>query len=108
MTTTETTATESAVSTYFAMWNEDDRAKRLDLVAQAWTTDAHYVDPMSDVSGYDGLADMVDGVRAQFPGATLQRTSDIDTHHNVAKFGWSMTAADGAPIIAGIDVAVVA
>jgi hypothetical protein len=51
---------------------------------------------------------MVDGVRAQFPGATLQRTSDIDAHHNVAKFGWSATGADGAVIVAGTDVCVLA
>ena len=108
MTTTETTAIETVVDTYFAMWNEEDRAKRLELIAQAWTADAHYVDPLSDVTGYEGLADMVEGVRGHYPGATLQRTGDIDAHHDVARFSWSATAADGAPIVAGIDVAVVA
>ena len=113
MTTTETTTPSSqqvaqAIDTYFAMWNEGDRAKRLDLIAQAWTAEGHYVDPLSDVTGPDGLADMVDGVRAQFPGATLQRTTDIDAHHNVVKFGWSATGADGAVIVAGTDVGVLA
>lgn len=108
MTTTETTPIESTIDTYFAMWNEADRAKRLELIAQAWVPDGHYVDPLSDVTGPDGLADMVDGVRAQFPGATLQRTTDIDAHHDVIRFGWSATGPDGAEIVAGIDVGVVA
>lgn len=108
MTTTETTHTETTIDRYFAMWNEPDRGARLSLIAQAWTDDAHYVDPLSDVSGADALADMVDSVRAQFPGATLQRTTEIDAHHNVVKFGWSATGPDGNVIVGGTDVGVLA
>lgn len=109
MTTTETsTNLDQTIDTYFAMWNEADRTKRLAVIAEAWADDAHYVDPLSDVTGHDGLADMVDAVRAQFPGATLQRTTDLDAHHNIVKFGWSATGPDGALIVAGTDVAIVA
>ena len=107
MTTTDTNL-DQIIDTYFAMWNEPDRAARLDVIAQAWAPECHYVDPLNDVTGYDGLADMVDGVRAQFPGATLQRTGDIDAHHNVLRFPWSATSAEGDVIVAGIDVCVLA
>jgi hypothetical protein len=107
MTTTETTL-DAVVDSYFAMWNEPDRTARLETIAHAWVPECHYVDPMSDVTGYEGIADMVDGVRAQFPGATLQRTGDIDAHHNVLRFPWSATGADGGVIVAGIDVCVLA
>ena len=106
MTTTETTSTDQLIDTYFAAWNEPDRAKRLDLIAQAWSADGHYVDPLSDVTGHDGIADMVEGVRAQFPGATLERSGDIDLHHDVLRFPWRATAEDGAVIVNGLDVAV--
>ena len=113
MTTTDTTAPDttsldSIIDTYFAAWNEADRAARLRLVAEAFTAGARYVDPLSDVTGHDGIADMIEGVRGQFPGGVLQRTGAIDTHHDVARFAWSATGADGAVIVAGIDVAVVA
>jgi hypothetical protein len=108
MTTTETITTESAIDTYFAMWNEPDRDARVRLAAQAFTPDAHYVDPLSDVTGHDGIADMIEGVRAQFVGATLQRTGDIDAHHDVLRFPWSATDPDGNVIVAGLDVCVVA
>jgi ketosteroid isomerase-like protein len=108
MTTTETTATTQLIDTYAAMWNEADRAKRLDLIAQVWADECHYVDPLSDVTGHEGLADMVEAVRAQFPGATIQRTGDIDQHHDVLRFPWSATGPDGALILNGLDVAVVA
>jgi len=109
MTTTERTTTiETVVDEYFAMWNAEDRAERLEHAAKAWVADCHYVDPLSDVRGYDGLADMVEGVRGQYPGASLRRTSDIDAHHNVARFAWEAAAADGTTIVAGIDVVVLA
>ena len=107
MTTTETTSIDALVDTYFAMWNEPDRDQRLEVIAQAWTADGHYVDPLSDVTGHSALADMVDSVRAQFPGATLERTGPIDAHHNVLRFEWQATGTDGAKIVGGIDVAVV-
>jgi len=107
MTTTETTSLETVIDTYFGAWNEADRTARLALIGQSFSDGAHYVDPLSDVAGHDGIADMIEGVRAQFVGATLQRTGDIDTHHNVARFPWSATGADGELIVAGIDVVVI-
>jgi hypothetical protein len=108
MTTTETTTTtDTLVETYFAMWNEPDRAARLGVIARAWSVDGHYVDPLSDVTGHEALADMVDGVRSQFPGATLERTGPIDAHHNVVRFPWRAVGTDDTTIVGGIDVAVV-
>jgi hypothetical protein len=107
MTTTETT-TETVIDTYFAMWNEPDREARVALAGQAFTDDAHYVDPLADVTGHDGIADMIEGVRAQFVGATLQRTGELDAHHNLLRFPWSATDPDGNVIVAGIDVCVLA
>jgi SnoaL-like domain len=108
MTTTETTSLETAVDTYFAAWNEPDRSKRIALVAAAFIDQCHYVDPLSDVAGHDGIVEMIEGVRAQFAGASLQRTGDIDAHHDVARFSWSATGPDGALIVGGLDVAIVA
>jgi hypothetical protein len=108
MTTTETTSLATVIDTYFAAWNEADASKRLDLVAASFADEAHYVDPLSDVTGHAGVVEMMEGVRAQFVGASLQRTGDIDPHHNLARFPWSATGADGAVIVAGIDVVVLA
>jgi hypothetical protein len=108
MTTTETTSLDTLIETYFAAWNEADAAKRLDLIAASFSDEAHYVDPLSDVTGHAGVVEMMEGVRAQFVGASLQRTGDVDAHHDLARFPWSATGADGAVIVAGIDVVVLA
>ena len=108
MTTTESTSLDTVIDSYFGAWNEADGSARLELIAQSFTADAHYVDPMSDVTGHAAISEMMEGVRAQFVGATLQRTGDIDAHHHLARFPWSATGADGAVIVAGIDVVVLA
>src|SRR6266496_1445683 len=53
---------EATVETYLAMWNEPDPALRAELIERAWTTEAHYVDPVLEATGYEGLSDMVDRV----------------------------------------------
>ena len=108
MTTTETTSLETVIETYFTAWNEADAATRLDLITRSFADAAHYVDPLSDVTGHAGIVEMMEGVRAQFVGASLQRTGDIDAHHDLARFPWSATGADGAVIVAGLDVVVLA
>jgi hypothetical protein len=47
-------------------------------------------------------------MQRQFPDHRLERTTSVDAHHAVARFGWAGYAPDGAVAFAGIDVAIVA
>ena len=94
----------TTVDTYFAMWNETDPAKRTELIQEAWTADARYVDPVLEAEGHAGLSDMVAGVHAQFPGQRFRRLSGIDGHHDHVRFEWELAAPDGAVTVAGVDV----
>jgi hypothetical protein len=105
MTTTGTPTLDQILDTYLAAWNAPDTATCLALIGQSFTDDAHYVDPLADVRGHDGIVDMIEALKTQYPGASLSRTSEIDLHHDVARFSWAATSADGEPIVAGIDVA---
>ena len=107
--TTETTTDATAlVDGYLAMWLETDAARRAERIAAVFTEDGRHVDPNADARGHDGLAEMIGAVHEQFAGFQLRRTTAIDQHHDQLRFGWEITAADGSPIVAGIDVAEVA
>jgi hypothetical protein len=111
MTDTDTTTPgiTAAVDAYFAMLNEPDDARRLELARQAWTDDASFVDPMFQASGGPGpICDVIGGAQAQFPGHVLTRTSGIDAHHNLVRFSWQLADGDGNVAVAGLDVAIVA
>ena len=51
---------------------------------------------------------MVAAVHEQFPGHTFRRTSGIDAHHNLIRFGWDLVGPDGSTTVAGLDVGIVA
>jgi hypothetical protein len=106
-TTTPETAT-AVVDAYIAMWNEEDPAARAALIAEAWTDDAEYLDPLLEASGPAGLSEMVATVHQHYPGHRFRRLTGVDVHHDRIRFGWDLVAPDGAVFVAGVDVGTLA
>jgi hypothetical protein len=98
----------NTVDAYIAMWNETDPATRAETIRVAWTDDGHYVDPLMESQGHEGLSAMIDGAQAQFPGHTIRRTSGVDVHHGLVRFSWELVGEDGAVAVAGLDIGVLA
>jgi hypothetical protein len=96
------------IDRYIAIWNETDPERRRALIARTWTEDATYLDPMLESEGQAGIDGMVRGVHERFPGHRFRRTSDVDTHHDRARFSWELAPEGGAVVARGIDFATVA
>ena len=103
----EMTVTDVAttIDTYLAAYGEPDAARRRELVDQVWAEGGQLVDPPADAEGLDAISAMGDLVQEHFAGHTFRRTTGIDQHHGVARYGWELVDPDGAVAIAGIDVA---
>jgi hypothetical protein len=96
---------EDAVARYFEAWNAEDPAARAKAVAEAWTEDGGYTDPLADVSGHEGIATVIAAAREQFPGFEFRLTGVVDGHHDIARFSWELVStADGSAPVAGSDV----
>ncbi len=108
MTATTLTNTTQLVENYLAIWNETDAAARQALIAETWTEDASYTDPLADVSGHDGIDGLVAAVQAQFPGLVFRRLGEVDAHHQYLRFAWEAGPEGAEAVIAGTDAAVVA
>ncbi|MFI0845155.1 nuclear transport factor 2 family protein [Mesorhizobium sp. IMUNJ 23232] len=92
------------VDRYCAVWNEPDAERRAALLAAVWASGAAYTDPRADTRGPAELLAHIAKVRASRPGATIVRTSAVDLHHGIARFGWRLVEADGTPLPEGIDI----
>ncbi|MBN9620580.1 MAG: nuclear transport factor 2 family protein [Actinobacteria bacterium] len=93
------------IERYLACWNETDAAARQALLAEHWTEDASYVDPMAEVSGRAALDATIAAVQGQFPGFVFSVAgAPFDAHHDVARFGWGFGPAGEEPVIIGFDV----
>jgi hypothetical protein len=93
------------VDRYIAIWNETDGATRRQLIARTYTEDADYLDPVLQGRGRSGIDDMVKAVHEKYPGYTFSRTSDVDSHHDRARFSWQLAPESGPALVKGIDFA---
>ena len=62
------------------------------------------MDPLIDAVGPEAIAAAIGELRDQMPGHSLRMTTEVDAHHDLARFGWTVNAPDGTVAVAGIDV----
>ncbi|WP_128378247.1 nuclear transport factor 2 family protein [Streptomyces cavernae] len=95
---------ETAVARYFEAWNATSAEAVAKAVADAWTADGGYTDPLADVTGHDAVAAVITAAHEQFPGFVFRPLGEVDGHHETARFGWELVAPDGSAPAAGFDV----
>lgn len=88
---------------YIAAWNETDPHARRNMVADTWTADAVYVDPLAAVEGHDGVADLIGAVQERFPGFRFALLGEPDGHGEHVRFSWSLGPDGQEPPIKGSD-----
>lgn len=104
MTTTNLTPA-AVIDLCFDALVEPDPARRAELVAAAWAPDGTFVDPLFLAIGHDEIAAVSDAVVGGYPGQRFVRTTEIDAHHDVVRYGWALVAPDGSITVTGLDVA---
>lgn len=92
---------------YIAAWNEQNAERRHSLVADVFTDDASYTDPLANIAGHDGISALIGAVQQQFAGHRFALHGSQDGHNNVIRFSWSLAADGAAPVAYGTDVATV-
>jgi hypothetical protein len=97
----------TVVNSYIAAWNEADQERRRALVAETFTDDARYLDPLVAGDGADGIEAMIAGVQGAYPGHVFKLVSGPDAHHDRVRFTWQLHGENG-PVATGIDFATVA
>ena len=97
----------TTIDTYLEAYGEPDGSRRIALIEQVWAPDGHLFDPPIDAAGHTDIDQMFATVQSQFAGHTFRRSTGIDAHHGIARYGWELVAGDGSVTLAGMDVAVV-
>ncbi|GAA4381571.1 nuclear transport factor 2 family protein [Nocardioides caricicola] len=93
------------VEQYLATWNASG-AEREALLAEHWSPDVRYVDPLAEVSGTAAVGALVDAVQGQFPGFVFSQASEADAHHRQLRFSWGLGPEGEEPVVIGFDVVV--
>lgn len=104
---TDTTTLEATIDTYLEAYLEPDADRRTRLIDQVWAPEGHLFDPPLDAQGHAAINEMFETVQGMFAGHTFRRTTGIDTHHGIARYGWELVDGNGTVALSGMDVAVV-
>jgi hypothetical protein len=92
---------------YINAFNATDETERKRLVADVFTADVSYIDPMADVEGHDGVDAFITGAHQQFPGWVFTLIGPVDGHGQQARFTWGLGPEGVEPPVVGFDVIVV-
>lgn len=96
------------VDRYVSVWNTADADARRAIVAELWTEDGVYVDPLMEAEGHDAINTAIGAAIAQFAGHDITLLGDVDAHHNTARFRWQLVPTGGGEsVVEGFDVVVV-
>lgn len=102
------TNANTVAQAYIDAWNETNPAARKAKIADGWTRDATYVDPLMNGQGHDGIEGLIAGVQNRFPGFRFALLGTPDGHGDHVRFSWSL-GPDGADApIGGTDFVTVA
>lgn len=91
---------------YLATWNAPDSDERDRLLAEHWSPDVRYVDPLADVAGRDAMRSVIGEARRQFPAWVFSPVGDADGHHRQLRFTWGLGPDGDEPVVVGFDVVV--
>ena len=101
------TDVNTLIQRYIDTWNETDSARRRTLIAEVFTEDASYTDPLVAVRGQGSIDQFVATAQAQFAGLRFSLGGPVDAHHDQARFAWHLAAPGSSePVVIGFDVAV--
>jgi len=94
---------EMLVDSYCQGWSDPDPLVRERCIRETLAPEATYVDPRTDTLSVEQLLAHISKTVASRPGATVKRTSNVDVHHNLARFNWQVLLSDGTNLPEGID-----
>ncbi|HEV2903844.1 MAG TPA: nuclear transport factor 2 family protein [Pyrinomonadaceae bacterium] len=101
------TNVEELVDRYFDSLNETDSRRRRELTKQVWAENGKFGTPYSEVEGHEAIDALVEGVQKRFPNSRVRRTSRIDGFGDYLRWSFTLSQADGRPIIGGVDFGIV-
>jgi hypothetical protein len=93
---------DALIDRYCEAWSHESPEERRQALRECWGDNAVYSDPTVLVEGADALAAHITGLRARVPNMKIARTSQVDLHHDSARFNWGLTS-NGAPAVDGVD-----
>ena len=93
------------IDRYCAAWSAENAQRRRELLLSIWREGATYTDPTVHAAIADELLTHITNIHTKYPGVRIVRTSDVDAHHDIARFHWRFLTSNGIRFPDGLDIA---
>ncbi len=98
---------KAIVERYLDSFNETDARRRRELLETLYEGDFFtYTDPHVHVRGAQEMDAFISQTQERFPGFTFKLGSDVDAHHDQARFQWHAGPPEQPDMFIGFDVIV--
>jgi hypothetical protein len=94
----------NSIDRMLAVWSERDLGQIRSLLEAAVSPEVAFIDPTTETHGLNEYEANVCDFRTKYPQAVIRHVSGIDSHHNLHRYGWDISAA-GKVFLVGFDVA---
>jgi hypothetical protein len=95
----------AVIDDHLRAYGEPDDTRRAEAVAKLWAPDGSLIDPPFDGTGHEAIAGMGAILQQHYADHTFRRTTAVDGHHGVVRYGWELVSLDGDVVLSGTDVA---
>jgi hypothetical protein len=84
------TDVKTVAISYIDLWNERTPARRREILAACWASDARYVDPLMSGDGHDGVDALISGVQQRFPDFKFKLIGEPNGYGDHVRFSWGL------------------
>lgn len=92
---------------YIDSWNDTNSASRKSAIAEVYSQQVSYRDPVMSSDGQDGLDQLISSLHERFPGFRFKLKGEAESFGDILRFSWTL-GPDGVPApIEGTDYVVV-
>lgn len=101
------TDAQTIASRYIELWNERDAARRNELLAANWSSDASYTDPLATAHGAADISALIGGVQQRFPDFRFALLGKADGFGDSIRFSWGLGPKGADAPVKGTDFAAI-
>jgi hypothetical protein len=95
----------SIANRYIALWNETNADRRQALLADLWTEDGTYVDPLMQGKGHNEIDALISAVQRRFPDFRFALIGQPEGYGDNVRFSWQLGPEGAEGPIKGTDFA---
>jgi hypothetical protein len=98
---------ELMLANLFAVFNERDPKRRLDVIARNYTEDVTWSDPDGTTQGREAMNEQAQKLLDRLPGFVFSAAGPVHVSRDLGLLNFNLGAPKQPPAVSGVDVALV-